>query len=287
MQVGVYRAGEEAIRVAADSAYVYVLERTPDRERPGLRVLDVRDPTRPVSVGTLNWRGFSEDLTVVGSYAYMVASGELHVVDLSDPTQPTAVGVYAPPLAPSLQGRPTSGRFGQVAVSGRYAYLASSTLVPVPGTTTPAPAAASSGLRVVDVSDPAAPVEVGFVPLAWFADAVAVVGSHVYVLAHQLDAQPSSGLRVFDVSNPTSPVQVASLDTGATIFNGSISVVGRHAYVAGDGLHVLDVSDPARPIEVGSYPAGRINGGTASGSLAYLGLGSGGLRIVRFTGAAP
>jgi hypothetical protein len=285
--IGAYRAGGEAIRVAASGAYVYVLERTPYRERPGLRILDVSDPSRPVSVGTLSWRGFSDDLTVVGSYAYMVASGELHVVEVSDPTRPTEIGVYAPPLDPSLQGSPTSGRYGRIALGGQYAYLASSTLVPVRGTTTPAPAAASSGLRVVDVSNPATPVEVGFARLAWDPDAIAVVGNHVYVLAHQLAEQPTSGLKVFDVSDPTSPVEVASLATGATWFNGSIAVAGHHAYVAGDGLHVLDVADPGRPIEVGIYPAGRVNGGAASGNLAYLGMGSAGLTIVRFTGAMP
>jgi hypothetical protein len=221
---------------------------------------------------------------VDGSYAYLVLSGKLHVIDVSDPTRPTEVGVYAPPSDPSMQGNFLSGR---IAVAGSRVYLASSSLQPpTRGLATPKPVLAGSGLRVVDVSNPAAPVGVGFTRLAWEPDAVAVVGNHVYVVAHQLEGDQSSGLRVFDVSNPTHPLEVASLPTGARLSARSIAVAGEYAYVVGNGLHVLNISDPGRPVEEGYFPGGA-QSGAVSGNLAYLGMGSDGLSIVRFTGGVP
>jgi len=279
IHVGVYRSGGEAIRVAASGSHAYVLERPLNADRPGLRVLDVSDPSRPTSVGMVGSLGFSQDLAVAGSHAYVVASGQVHIVDVSDPSRPTRVGGFVPPLDPAAH----RARSGRIAVAGSHAYVASASLEPQRGGASPKPVAAESGLRVVDVSNPLTPVEVGFAPLAWEPDAVAVVGSYVYVVAHQLEGQPGSGLKVFDVSNPASPFEVAALPTGANLFGSSVSVAGRHAYVAGNGLHVLDVADPARPVEVGFYP-GSVNSGAASGNLAYLGMGSDGLEIVRFTG---
>ncbi len=61
------------------------------------------------------------------------------------------------------------------------------------------PMSPASGLRVIDVSDPAAPVEIGAVDTPGSAEAVEVVGEIAYVAAY------SAGLRVIDVSNPTAP----------------------------------------------------------------------------------
>ena len=67
-----------------------------------------------------------------------------------------------------------------MAVSGGYAYVA----------------ADNAGLRVIDVSTPAVPVEVGSVSTPGFALGVAVSGDYAYVAAR------GAGLRVIDVSAP-------------------------------------------------------------------------------------
>ena len=67
-----------------------------------------------------------------------------------------------------------------------------------------------SGLRVIDVADPALPVEIGFlVTPDGFAGAlgVSVVGTLAYV------ADNGSGLRVIDVADPALPVEIGFLDT--------------------------------------------------------------------------
>ena len=62
-----------------------------------------------------------------------------------------------------------------------------------------------SGLRVIDVSDPAHPTEVG----SWDTGTgrrVAVSGTYAYVAAG------GGGLRVIDVSDPAHPTEVGSYD---------------------------------------------------------------------------
>jgi hypothetical protein len=117
-----------------------------------------------------------------------------------------------------------------VAVDGTLAYIADG----------------DSGVRIIDVSDPASPAETGSHDTPGSAYGVAVVGSLVYV------ADDGSGLRIIDVSDPTSPVEIGFCDTPGTAYD--VTVVGHHAYVA-DGwsasLRIIDVSNPVSPVEVG------------------------------------
>jgi hypothetical protein len=75
------------------------------------------------------------------------------------------------------------GMPNDVAVSGSYAYVADNW----------------AGLRVIDVSNPSSPREVGFYDTPGYAYGVAVSGTYAYV------ADVWEGLRVIDVSNPSSP----------------------------------------------------------------------------------
>ena len=124
----------------------------------------------------------------------------------------------------------------------------------------------NAGLRIVDISNPVAPFEVGFLDTAGFAYGVDVVGDLAYVADGSL-------LRIIDVSGPSSPSEVGSFDTGDPGTPVKVEVVGNLAYVAdGDtSLRILDVSSPAAPVEVGSFDAtGFVNDVEVEGTLAYL-----------------
>jgi hypothetical protein len=140
----------------------------------------------------------------------------------------------------------------------------------------------SAGLSVVDVSEPATPVEVGSCDTPGYTWDVAIAGSYAYV------ADEGSGLRVVDVSDPAAPVEVGSCETPG--FSHSVAVVGDYAYVADGnaGLRVVDVSDPAAPMEVGSYDTPGISHSVAvTAGYAYV-ADNGGLRVVDVTDpAAP
>jgi hypothetical protein len=104
----------------------------------------------------------------------------------------------------------------------------------------------TSGLRIVDVSDPEHPLEVGSLDTPGRAYGVALQGSLAYV------ADGRDGLRIINVSNPRQPFEVGAIDTPE--FAWGVAVDGTYAYVADrlGGLRIIDVSDPAAPSEVGS-----------------------------------
>ena len=145
-----------------------------------------------------------------------------------------------------------------VAVQGRYAYVG-----------------VGPRLVVVDVGDPARPVEVGRTGvLPGVVQDVAVSGTYAYV------ADRDRGLRVIDVSDPSSPREVGFYDPLG--YASGVAVSGSYAYVAdGSGLRVIDVSNPSSPREVGFYNTpGWAEDVAVSGSYAYVADGDAGLRVI-------
>jgi hypothetical protein len=144
-------------------------------------------------------------------------------------------------------------------------------------------AALWDGLRVIDVSDPQHPVEVGHCPagVAW---GVAVVGGLAYV------ADVDSGLRVIDVSTPASPHEVGSCAAPGPGDFLRVAVAGDYAYVADDGwpypwdsgyVRVIDVSNPAEPVLAASWRTQHECLGVAlSGSSLYAATTERGLRVL-------
>ncbi|HEY3296684.1 MAG TPA: hypothetical protein VGL38_14735 [bacterium] len=119
-------------------------------------------------------------------------------------------------------------------VQGHYAYVAST----------------DAGLRIFDIGNSAAPVQVGVFDSPGSATGVAVQNGLAYV------ADGTSGLRIVNVSNPAAPTEVGFYDTPSLALN--VAVSGNYAYVA-DGysgsLRIIDVTDPAAPFEVSSVSA--------------------------------
>ena len=81
-----------------------------------------------------------------------------------------------------------------------------------------------AGLRIIDISDPASPVEVGFFDTQGLAKGVDLVGNYAYV------ADDGQGLCIIDVSDPANPVQVGFYESPGQA-NG-VHVVGDFAYLA-------------------------------------------------------
>ncbi|MBN1920197.1 MAG: hypothetical protein JW892_03050, partial [Anaerolineae bacterium] len=157
----------------------------------------------------------------------------------------------------------TPGSALGVAVSGGYTYVADGY---------------GGGLRVVDVSNPAAPVEVGYYDTPGSALGVAVSGGYAYVVDGY-----GGGLRVVDVRNPAASVEVGYYDTPGSALG--VAVSGGYAYVAdsSSGLRVVDVRNPAAPVEVGFYDTpGSAEDVAVSGGYAYVADGDGGLFILSY-----
>ncbi|NOZ79187.1 MAG: hypothetical protein GXP48_08440, partial [Acidobacteria bacterium] len=170
---------------------------------------------------------------------------------------------------------------------------------------------ASFGLRIIDITDPISPTEVGAYDTPGFPRDVVISGTYAYLVAQfaglrvidvsdphsptEVGSYPSlgsvegvaiagnyayvaagsSGLQVIDVSDPTHPSLAASQSTGAYAYG--VDVSGRYAYVAASykGLQVFDVSDPTNPTPVGSYKtSGYALDVTVVGQTAYIAVGS-------------
>ena len=108
-----------------------------------------------------------------------------------------------------------------MAVRGNYAYVA-----------------ASQGLQVIDVSNPANPVWVGGYLTVGYALDIAVSGGYAYV------ADEWAGLQVIDVSDPASPVWVGGYETSGD--PRGVAVSGSYAYLARewDGLEIVSIGIP-------------------------------------------
>jgi len=132
-----------------------------------------------------------------------------------------------------------------------------------------------SGLRIINVSNPIAPVEVGHLDDSGIPCQVYVSGSYAYV------ADEDDGLEIIDISDPTSPTQVGSF------YNDSLSqgvyISGSYAYIAdyGRGLVIVNISNPTLPVQEAQIS----NGGAAYdvyvlGDYAYMADGTDGLEII-------
>ena len=80
----------------------------------------------------------------------------------------------------------------------------------------------SSGLQIIDVSDPTSPSLVGSYDTQCTADDVALAGGYAYVA-------DECGLQIIDISNPASPSLVGGCDTPG-IAN-AVAVAGNYTYV--------------------------------------------------------
>ncbi len=261
----------------------------------GLHVVDVARSERAMEVA--NYPQWSpNDMMIVGHLAYITDGEGLRILDVTDARHVHEVGFYKAPVY-------SEG----VWVEGHYAYVADG----------------QAGLRIVDVTNPAAPREVGAFalpnPETRSFNAVKVVGSYAYltgngfwvidvsdptasrqvgfygVYSNVVDVQGNraylqanpAGLRILDVSNPAAPTLLATYVMSDS--TADLQVVGRYAYLANydQGLRVVDVADPNRVREVAYYdppsPAD-VRGVDVQDGLVYLAAETNGLLVVRAMG---
>ncbi len=107
---------------------------------------------------------------------------------------------------------------------------------------------AAGGLHVIDISNPTAPIVIGFCDAESSARSVVVSGNYAYVACGVM------GFKIVNVSNPASPAVVWSWWAPWDNYVFNVAVSGHNAYLAMmDGIHVYDVSTPSNPEGVGMY----------------------------------
>ncbi len=183
------------------------------------------------------------DVFVLDNRAYVITNGNLVILNLDSIFLPI-IGSYA------------FANAADVVVSGTNAFIADLT----------------GGLRVLDISDPASLMEIGF------DDAVGLLDVHFF--AGNIYASGTGRFHVIDVFVPSQPTGLSSIETPGIAYD--VEVVGDYAYVADGfaGLVTIDISDPSSPVQVnitgGDYAALDLS---LAGGYAYLAAQFGGLRI--------
>ncbi len=216
------------------------------------KIVDISDPTNPYLVTHLEFPDDHElfDIAISEDYAYVSGNrwmsgdpyGCLTVVDVSDPSDPEITGSYVCSV-------PTFNTAG-IAVLEDHAYLPLENWSQVNDY--------RSSLKIIDISDPTDPTEVGSHFSTETVGDVAVRGDYVYLAG--------GSFRIIDVSNPGNPEEIFTSDWryGA----GSVAVSGDYAYLG--CLMVIDVSDPYDPQCVGRYFGEGRSNIAVSGNHVYL-----------------
>jgi hypothetical protein len=130
-------------------------------------------------------------------------------------------------------------------------------------------------LKIVDISDPTTPFEVGSFDTPENAMGVAKEGEYAYI------ADTYDGLWIVNVSNPANPMEAGHYITADAAV--SVAVSGNYAYIAegNEGLLILDISDPGNPLVAGYLDTpGYAKGIVIYDNLVFLADDAGGLRIV-------
>lgn len=204
-------------------------------------------------VGHFDTEESATDVVVINDYAYITdGANGLLAVDVSDSSFPELITQL-----------PLPGYSVALCALPPYLYIADKT----------------DTVRVVSISDPANPVQVGICHLDVDEPTdIFGIDTLLYVSCRV------SGLKIVNIANASTPVEIGSYDTPGQAYD--VMVVDTIAYVADGvkGLRVLNVTDPTDPVEIGFYDTNGITQGLAlDGNRLYLAEGGTGIKIFDVT----
>ena len=191
------------LSVSGDYAYVAEYD-------SGVRIINTSDPANPNEINLYDTPGSAIDIVVRNSFAYVADYGSgLRIINISNPLAPTEIGFY------------TDSEIRGVTVSGHYAYLA------------------HFGFQIVDLSDPANPIGLGYNNDCYNAVSVAVQGNLAYV------ADMGYGIHILNISDPNNPIEVGYYNTPGCAWD--VALCGPNILVADDasGLRIYQGYGPA------------------------------------------
>lgn len=255
-------------------------------------IIDITDPSSPVTAGTYYVPKKTRKAFVRGNYAYFgVLYDGLHIIDVSTPSKPSLVKKYETPGEPNgliMEGQyvfvadghgglqildasnpanpSPKGAFDEsiyimdVAVKGNYAYAAGN----------------REGLLIFNISSPSAPTLVSTYKLGGWIEKVFIRGSYAFVISreeYQHFQELPDTLYIMDISNPASPSLAGTYITSFWEAIEGIHVSGNYAYVLLDSwrIEILNISDPSHITVAGTYTTSGSNSGIwVSGNYAYV-----------------
>jgi photosystem II stability/assembly factor-like uncharacterized protein len=203
------------------------------------------------------WHGGTSDAVACDASRNLALTGHgsvLEILDVSNIAHPVKIGE----LALGTQG------ICDIKISGNYAYIA------------------GDGLRIVDITYPTNPTEVGSNQIPYLARGLVLSGDYVFLTDHFYQ-----GLRVFNVSDPSDPVEVNF--TPFPQRTRGIARSGNYLYLQASiwigegetGIRVVNITDPENPWQENFYPTSISPGWPeVSGNYLYLPTSGGGLYVL-------
>ncbi|RKY82927.1 hypothetical protein DRQ11_13815 [candidate division KSB1 bacterium] len=273
--------------------YVYTIYKKTFDQPFTFGILDVSDPTNPQIIGNyVSTNGSIMDHFCVGSHAYvtqhiskyennvLITKDTLQVLDISNPSNPTLIGAYS--ITDSLKTTYSFFvvDFNYVCLVTRIRGESIGYFLEIIDFSDPSRPVELSSVRLsvvgspfvsdslvyfinfsndsllvggVDITDPAAPIEVGHSKY--------ILPPKIYpfqpFVSHDLIYAAGVDLIVLDASDLNDVKERGSCHIEDVIHE--LDVYGNYAYLAQgmDGVRILDVSDPTNPQEVGVYQNGK------------------------------
>ena len=185
-------------------------------------ILDISNHDTPIKVGEFTTPGVISKIAV-SKYAYLADNnGGLRIIDLTTPNSPKEKGAFP-------------GFVTTLAVSGNYCYIVD-----------------GSVLKILDISNPAVPMELSTCYPSGTIFDIAVYGKYVYAVGAL--GLFTAGINVFDVSDPSHPINISFTSyVGSGGTPQGIAIYGSYAYIVGsNGLSIIDISIPTNPVLKGS-----------------------------------
>lgn len=218
IEVGISRAPGYTRKVVVEGDYAYLANVS-----KGLLVVDITDPESPMVITGVQIDGRVNDIAIDGNFAYVTGEeGTLNIVEIIDPTKPRLIS--------STVG---FGALTGIKVAGDYAYLS--------GHYTDYDTDIRMGVRVVDISNPASPKQVGelFFGSPETTMDFDIADGFIYF-------GYGNDLMVINTQIIDSPTPVVSVPASLKITD--VKIIGDYAYVVDyDGILVFDISDRNQP----------------------------------------
>jgi len=182
-------------------------------------------------VGQLNdpsWGpGYTFNVRVLGTTAYLIRQDGLHIIDVTDPAHPTELGKYAR----SVLGYSNDVKLVQ-ANAKTYAIIA------------------DTPVDIIDVTSSAAPVLATQITESAHTTAVESRNGHLYAYFGNYDAT----CPIYDITDPTHPTKLGTYhSTGSLVHDLSIDNGIAYLNAWDEGFLVVDYTNPAQPTLLGKW----------------------------------